>query len=399
MSTRTAALLFIGSLFCAAGYGGTFILTVHFAALGGSDADAGYTLGCGVFGTFAGVLLVGWLGPRWGAAKLAAAGGVLLAAAYLILASLQQVSLLIVAVGILLGMGWGAFYLAAPMSVSERSGETQRGAWLSRLGAFQMAGIGASPVLAAWLLESAGLPTASILQLLAGACMLGAASVALFDYSARFEAAPRLPARRSTALPGTLAALARSRARYPVLMVFLGACVFSGLMTFQSSLVQGTRLRPETYFVVYSLVVVGARLAFASALARANADALACALLAAMTGGVLCMFALDTGLPAQLASAMLVGAGYGLAYMVLQAQVLGDVPQAQRGVALTCFVLAYFAGVFGFPALGGWLLLYAGRKAFLCVVLACAIAELALAVLRWRAGLAVAGASGLTAGS
>jgi hypothetical protein len=50
-----------------------------------------------------------------------------------------------------------------------------------------------------------------------------------------------------------------------------------------------------------------------------------------------------------------------------------------RHAALTWFVMSYFTGIFGFPVIGGWVLVHLGRDVFLGILLAAAIAELAIA--------------------
>ncbi|MDW3428538.1 MFS transporter, partial [Escherichia coli] len=45
---------------------------------------------------------------------------------------------------------------------------------------------------------------------------------------------------------------------------------------------------------------------------------------------------------------------------------------------LTWFVLSYFIGIFGFPVIGGWLLVDLGRNAFLGALLAAALSEWAI---------------------
>lgn len=47
--------------------------------------------------------------------------------------------------------------------------------------------------------------------------------------------------------------------------------------------------------------------------------------------------------------------------------------------ALTWFVLFYFIGIFGFPVLGGWILVHLGKEALLAVLGIAAILELAIA--------------------
>jgi hypothetical protein len=81
-----------------------------------------------------------------------------------------------------------------------------------------------------------------------------------------------------------------------------------------------------------------------------------------------------------LAAAVLVGTGYGLAYPIEQSQALDDCGAAYRQAALTWFVVAYFAGLFGFSSVGGWVLIRSGKGALLGLIAACGLAALALAI-------------------
>jgi predicted MFS family arabinose efflux permease len=83
-------------------------------------------------------------------------------------------------------------------------------------------------------------------------------------------------------------------------------------------------------------------------------------------------------------AAVLLGTGYGLAYPIVQLQAVNDSVAAHRRVVLTWFVAAYFIGAFGFPAVGGWVLVHAGKGALLTLIAACGLAALALAILRDR---------------
>ena len=59
----------------------------------------------------------------------------------------------------------------------------------------------------------------------------------------------------------------------------------------------------------------------------------------------------------QIASAILLGLGYGLVYTFIQTP--GRQRRAAPNIAMrrcTWFVIAYFIGIFGFPVLGGWLI-------------------------------------------
>lgn len=380
-----AYLLFMGTLLTAAAYGATFLLTEHFRALGGSEIETGTTLGAAMLGTFVGLPLVGWLNGRLGAATLASIGALAAGLGFLMLSLIGSVSSLPSIAGFWIGLGWGVFYLAAPMALSTRVSQQERGFWFLRFGAFQMAGIGGSPVIAGALKSSVGLSTAQIFFTIACLCVVAAALVAAFEWLS-----PHL-AKSESREPDAgwlfaLPTLARSRAIYPILMVGCGACVFSGLLTFQTSLVRQTTLQPETFFAVYSITVVAGRFVLAPFLARGNISQATIWLLVAMISGILAAFGLSYGLAVQVASALLVGAGYGLVYSLIQTQAVNDAPKGQKENALTWFVIAYFVGAFGFPMLGGWLIVRIGNTGFLLTVLFFALCELGLALLRYHRG-------------
>jgi MFS family permease len=381
MRASHAYFLFIGTLLTAAGYGATFLLTEHFRELGGSEIDTSTTLGGAMLGTLIGVPLVGWYAKRIKAARMGAMGAIAVAAGYGFLALLTTLTPYIALAGFFIGLGWGIFYLAGPMALSERVSDQDRGFWFTRFGAFQMAGIGFSPIIASVLVGQLGLTTTQAFGAIAGATLIAALLLLAFEYLS--------PEKRQTQTQGrnwvrALPAVLSSRALYPILMVGLGACVFSGMLTFQSSLVRGTGLEAGTYFAAYAITVVVARFILAPVINRADGDRASVSLLALMILGVVVAFGLAYGMPAQIASAILLGLGYGLVYTVIQTQAVNDAPAEHRNAALTWFVIAYFVGIFGFPVLGGWLIVGVGIKGFLAVVLAFAVAEMALALLRGR---------------
>lgn len=380
MRTWHSGLLFLGTLLTALGYGATFLFTEHFRTIGGSEVTTGLALAGAMVGTFLGVPLVGWLAERMGAARMAAFGSLLLAAGYQVLAGLAAVSLWTVIAGWLIGLGWGIFYLAAPLSLSARVTDADRAFWFTRFGAFQMAGIGLSPIAATALIQQLHFSTSGALSAVACACLM--ASILL----ASFESASKI-ARTASSLVNqnwllALPSLWVTRVRYPILMVGLGACVFTGLMTFQTSLVRGTNLQASTYFAVYAMTVVFARLTLAPYLTRVQADRLAVGLLVLMTLGVLVANFMVHGVAVQIGSAILLGLGYGMVYSVIQTQVINDAPPELRQAALTWFVMAYFVGIFGFPMLGGWVIVHMGTTWWLALVLLMALAELLLALVR-----------------
>jgi len=382
MRNSTNYILFIGTLLTSFGYGATFLLTEHFRALGGSEIETGTTLGGAMLGTLIGVPLVGWFATRLGAARLAALGAIFVAYGYMGLLTLSAVTAWIGVAGFFIGLGWGIFYLAAPMALSVRVTDAERGFWFTRFGAFMMGGIGLSPIVATLLITKLGLTTGQAFFAVTLCCVLSALLLLAFEFLAP-------PARAATQARSddwvrALPVLMRSRAIYPILMVGLGACVFTGLLTFQTSLVRGSGLQASTFFGAYALTVVASRFTLAPVIGRADGDRTAILLLVLMSFGVVTAFGFSQGIIVQIASAVLLGLGYGLAYSVIQTQAVNDAPPEHRNAALTWFVIAYFIGIFGFPVFGAWLIVTAGTAWFLTAVLVFALAELILAWMRVR---------------
>lgn len=381
MRSSHAYLLFTATLLTALGYGATFLMTEHFRTLGGSEIETGKTLIGAMVGTLVGVPLVGWFAGRLGAARMASLGALLVAIGYAMIALQTAISPLLTVAGLFIGLGWGAFYLAAPLALSGRVTDQERGFWFLRFGVFQMGGIGLSPIASTALINHLGLSTAEAFSVIAGACALASAMLFSFEIiSPRPHAAQNTGG--ATAWVRALPALVRSRALFPILMVGLGASVFTGLMTFQTSLIRGTTLEAGTYFGAYAITVVGSRFFLAPTLTKADSDRMAVLLLVLMSLGVVLAFGFPAGVLVQLASAITLGLGYGLVYSIIQTQAVNDAPSPLRSAALTWFVIAYFVGIFGFPMLGGWLIVHIGNHWFLTVVLSFALAELALALIR-----------------
>lgn len=376
MRQSSAPFLFAGTMFAAAGYGATFLFSAYCRAHGGSDVDVGLTLGAAMVGTFTGVPLVGWFSGRFDAARMSAVATSAVALGFLLLAFLPGGMLVLpLASGFLIGLGWGMFYICAPMALSERVTDADRAFWFTRFGAFQMAGIGGGPVLLNLAVNQVGLTVETAFMLVGVACLC--ASVLLWIFGSVAVGGHRSAAVRPWVRP--IALIARSPSVRPILMVALGACVFSGLLTFQSSLVEGTPANPAAFFAVYAVTVVAARLLLARFLASLPQVHLATGLLASMTLGVVAMFGVGIHPAFQILSAVLTGIGYGLVYSVIQTWAVNNTEPAHRHAALTWFVLSYFVGIFGFPVVGGWVLVHFGRETFLSILLVAAIVELLIA--------------------
>ncbi|MEX3821831.1 MFS transporter, partial [Paraburkholderia sp. BR14262] len=145
MRPFSALIMLVGVLLASAGYGATFLFSMHVRAIGGNDINTGVALAGAALGTFVGVSLTGWVAQHVGAARMAALAALCVGAGVVSFALVEQVSSFDVVPGFLVGFGWGAFCLAAPMALAERTNDAERGLWFLRFATMQMTGIGGSP--------------------------------------------------------------------------------------------------------------------------------------------------------------------------------------------------------------------------------------------------------------
>ncbi|MCU5774592.1 MFS transporter [Erwiniaceae bacterium BAC15a-03b] len=378
MRHTSAPYILLGTLLTAGGYGATFLISAWFRAQGGSDIDAGNTLSMALAGTLTGVPVVGWFAGKIDAARLAALAALTLACGYALLGNLRGIDPVYLPrlATLLIGLGWGMFYLAAPLALSERLTDAERGPGFTRFSAFQMTGICSSPVLLTALMGQGGLPLQTTFLWVAGMGLVAALLLGIFGV--------REPRGRTEVLlrpwAGKITTLSKSSVIRPIVMVGLGGAVFSGMMAFQSSLTEGTRASASTFFAVHAATAVVSRLTLARRLSVWPRTPLVIVLLGSLIAGLVCLLGIPVHPAFQIVAAILTGAGYGLLYPVIQTWAVNDSQQEDRHAALTWFVVAYFVGIFGFPAFGGWLLVSAGKAGFVWALVALATLELAMAV-------------------
>ncbi|MDX7989392.1 MFS transporter [Xenorhabdus sp. 12] len=379
MRTTSALFLLFGTMFMAGGYGATFLISEYFRSHGGSDIDTGATLSVALIGTLIGVPLVGWFSGKLEASRFAALAALSMSCGYFLFSSSGgglNYTLRIAA--FLIGLGWGMFYISGPMALSERVSDADRGHWFTRFSAFQMAGICGSPIILTIAVQQGQMPILITFLLIGVVGIFAALFFVLFG-----SREPR-EQRELSLRPWVrnITKIAKSSAIRPIIMVGLGGCVFSGMMAFQGSLVEGTRANASTFFAVHALTVVVSRLLLARYLSIIPRIPLITALMTCLILGILFLLGMPVHPAFQIAAAIFTGLGYGLVYPVIQTWAINDSALANRHAALTWFVVAYFVGIFGFPMIGGWLLVEAGKNVFIIVLAAIAVLELVMALFR-----------------
>ncbi|OED18994.1 MFS transporter [Burkholderia sp. A2] len=388
MSARGASFVLLGALLTACGYGATFLLSMHFRSAGGGDVDTGVALVEAMVGALIGVPLVAWLAHSIGTARTAALAALVVGAGVVGFALIDRAGSLSVVPGLLVGVGWGAFYLAAPMMLAERTTDTERERWFLRFGSFQMAGVGGGPAVASLAIRNWHWTTGTVFCTVGGLCAMAAVMLECFGRLSPASLPAARPVRQRWGRE--MMAIARTHAIYPIAIIALGSSVFSGLMTFQMSMAQETGVKAGTFFGLYSATVVVIRWLLSALVIRMRVDATTQILLGFMILSVAVTFAVPHHALLHSASAVLLGTGYGLIYPIVQAQAVNSAAARHRRAVLTWFVASYFVGVFGFPALGSLVLVTLGRTMLLTLIAACGLAALLLSVVEHRKRVSLA---------
>ncbi len=357
--------LLTASTLLAAAYGSTALLPLQVAAIGGNEATVGWIISSGTVFTLLFGVLSGHITDKLGRLNAILIGGTALAAAVGILGFASRIGWPLILAGMLLGTGWALFYVLIPIHIVSFLVPESRIQYLTLISGFQMLGIGASPV-AGRLTEILDIPVAAVFRFLALASL--AACALLVWMGRRLRALPKSERRLARLHWPAVRQVFQGVARYPVIMIGLGACIFSTLSAFQVSLAQAWRVDYSLFFLVFITTVVACRLSLAAYIGRQDPYKVILALLATMLAGLLLMFRAEGNVPVYALSAMLFGVGYGLAYSVLNGIIANSVDAEIQPQALQIFTCSYFLGIFGFPAVAGFLLTRYGTQPLLAAL-------------------------------
>ncbi|KAF0674902.1 D-xylose-proton symporter [Profundibacterium mesophilum KAUST100406-0324] len=338
----------IGSALLSLPYGTTFLLALSVTEAGGEAVTAGLVISAMAPPTLVGAHLSGRLGDRFGLRRTIALSGILMALATLGFAIGQGRLEFLLPSSVLLGLGWGMFYLLAPVAVSDTSTAETVGYRLAILSGSMMAGLGASPIIGrGW--SASGYPLDAAFLTAAIGSLIGAILIHLALRTDQ-PATGVFPMRVTWPI---LRRIVRSPVIVPISMVGLGGAMFGSLSSFQSVYAASRDLDYAMFFIAFLGATIGCRL-FAARLVLNYDFRLTAALLYGLAALAIGSFALLVGgsLAYVITSAVL-GVGYGLSYSVVNAWAAARSPDGLVRQTLLVFGLCYFVGSLGFPYIAG----------------------------------------------
>ncbi|WP_176046554.1 MFS transporter [Burkholderia sp. BCC1644] len=367
---------FLGaSIALAAAYGASFLLSEHLRHCGLDVSMAGAVISTGILTMIVSSLLAGWIAQRIGLMRTIVAAAVVMSLSMLAF-SLAAIDPAIAFIGgLLLGMGWSAFYTLAPLQIIHHLRPDARIKYLTLLSGGQMVGLGlASPV--GHFVASRFGSYSIVYGGLACICLIAAAAFSAVGKQSAHTLTPQMTATGLT--PARIAEILRNVTRLPIIMIALAACVFSALSNFQATYAESRHLSPDLFFVTFTLTTVACRFTLAKTISRLPVRKLALALFSA-TLLALVLFVSNRGNETlYVIGSIIFAIGYGLSYSTLNGMAVNLA--SERGLSASAssqvFTIAYFIGLFGFPYMAGVLVTRGGVNLMIDATIAVVVINL-----------------------
>jgi MFS family permease len=369
--------LYLSIYIGAAAYGAIYLLTLFTQKMGGDESDVGIFLGIAGITTLLFVGSSGSLAKRFGAHVVCASGILLLSLGLAILVVNKEVSPLYYAIGVLAGAGWSLFYAAGPMLVLGDVSDLEKGRYVNAISVCIVVGTATLPIISDLILPS--INAISLIFTLA-AFIFGPVSAVLILLAGRlFNCKPQLvKGGHRHVTKRALFQILRTEARYPLIMVFLGACIFSSMMNFQTSYAAERGFNYAIFYFTYMASVIGCRIAFGSLLVSKNPIAPTPMLLSLMAVGLLTMILNSQSQFIYAVGACFLGVSYGLVYPLIKTYALRNTVKELQHEVVAYFGLFYFAGVYLFPLIGASIIKLGSYNSFLMVLLLICLIDLVI---------------------
>jgi MFS family permease len=382
MSRAVTFTLFFTAVFLQSGaYGLTFMLPRLFDSFGASEKVVGAMLLLTTIITVITVYFSGHLSDHFGRLRTLGIACLAISGSLYLFGTLNAVGVTLVCASVLFGFGWGLTYSLSPIVLTQLVKPAERVQFFALLSIFVMAGFGLAPVLA-YILETLEFTIRTPFFVTSVFCLVSAAIFFVLNTPIKIHALNPAPETSSRMTLAAIAEVLKSRAILPVSMVFIGASVYAGLNNFQTVFADERGLSYASFFLIYTITVVGFRLVLVKFKGGTNPYLMISALQFLMCGSVvLFVFSGDNSMLYALV-AILFGLGYGVSYPILVAMAANDAEEHLGPQTLQLFALTYFIGIFGFPLVAGWFIVDVGTTPLLVLVALLAAVEASMALRR-----------------
>jgi len=349
--------IYLACLLGSTAYGFIYLLPIVVAHLGGNSIQVGIILGAAGLTTVICVSLTGYFTNHWGAENVCAIGGLICSLSFLLFCCSHQINYFIYIAGLLLGCGWSLFYAALPMLVVRTVNKEERIKYLSYLSALVVVGLSIGPIIGKALL----LQNFSVNIIFYWPFIMSLLSSVIFFTLWCFHNSKDIShlhgPEKNKINNGILTInLLRSEAKYPLIIGFLGACIFSAMMNFQTFYANSRSLDFSVYYTYYMMSVVMCRFVFGGVLSKKSPLMLLPYLVFLIAIGLIIMLYNSGNELLYGISAIVIGVGYGLFYPLVETYAVNVTAAAYHNQILAYFNLFYFIGIYAFPIFCGFII-------------------------------------------
>lgn len=358
MNNLIYCLFYFACYLTAVSYGFLYVLSLYVERIGGKPTDVGFTLALAGVSTLVCVLFSEKLARLFTPIMTCAIGALLCSVGMFFIFRMHQINEWFYLCGIFIGGGWSLYYSASPMAQNQLVPDEKRGKHVSFLSAFIVLGTSTAPIFMVFLSKTISISIQTIYEF---SYFISILSCILFFITHLFTQ-NRINIAVKTQTPAVNNSMLKHfkhiiqlEAIYPIIMVFLGACVLTSMLNFQFFYAQSRHLSFQIYYISYVISVVSCRFILGKKITIESIRQTPL-LLFFMFFGIVLLFVNSGSNILYALSAAMIGVSYGMVYPIIKTYAINTSPHSSRNFVVSLFTLSYFIGVYVFPLLGSYLI-------------------------------------------
>lgn len=360
-------------------YGQFFMLPLYFKSQGLNEEFFGQVYAVGAIGTVVSIASSASMLRKFGLNYIAPLGSLIYAlgcAMYFLASSTQMMTGYYLA-SLLHGIGWGLAFTMGPICIAMTVDNENRIYYFSIYSLFTTIGVGLAPMLADGLTKYGHFDNASIF--VASALLSAVAFVFSFFISKGNATYQKMQINQMSWLT-EFREVMKQPSVYFFAMGAFGACILTTILNLQTTFAIAKGVDHKIFYAFYTLSVALSRIFLSRSLSRASPKKLIINLVFLMLAGLGLMFWADVAVLCYAGAALLLGAGYGLLFPIVQAQAANYAPAHLQASVIVYFTLCFFLGNYLFPYVGASIAVHFSYDALLWVLVLAGFAELLTAL-------------------
>ena len=374
-------LFYIANFLQAGAYGLTFMLPKLFGRFGANENVVGIMLFITALSTLFTVFYSGHFSDKFGRERTLGIACFFIATALVLYALATSANFLIILASIMLGIGWGTTYTLSSIILAHTTSIENRIFHFALLSITIMGGFGLTPILAS-VTNKVGFTLKEMFYSDAIICVFAGLIFLAISNKLRFYYKTIKHQNCSKLSLIVIMRILHSDARLPIIMVLIGASIFSGMNNFQTVFASERNLNYANYFLVYTMTVIISRLILIRFKGGTNPYMIISILQSLMFVSIFLFLIINDNTILYSIVAFLFAVGYGGSYPLLVAMVTNDAEPTLIPQTLQLFSLFYFVGIFGFPLIIGLIIVKINTLVALFLVATLALIEVSMATYR-----------------